>query len=230
MKDVSEEIDTIVWNVYGKIERVVRTSASSKSDLEFRYDAMGNRICKIVKPRDGVSRLNQNAWTYTYYLRDASGNVIAVYDRDYSTPSGTYTDELSLTEDHLYGSSRVGIRSVDEVVCTTTYTYVSTSNGIYTGTFSSRTAIAASTTNFNHELKRKSFELSNHLGNVLVTVSDARTANNAGGTVASFNAVVVSAQDYYAFGSTMVGRSITSTSYRYTFNGKEKENEIAEGS
>jgi RHS repeat-associated protein len=229
VKDVSEEIDTIVWNVYGKIERVVRTSASTKSDLEFRYDAMGNRICKIVKPRDGVSRLDQNAWTYTYYLRDASGNVIAVYDRDYSTPAGTYTDEFSLKEDHLYGSSRVGIRSVDEVVCTTTYTYVSTSNGIYTGTFSSRTATAASTTNFNHELKRKAFELSNHLGNVLVTVSDARTATNSSGTVTAFNAVVLSAQDYYAFGSAMVGRSVTSSSYRYAFNGQEKVDEIVGG-
>lgn len=231
VKDVSEEIDSIVWNVYGKIDRVVRTSASSKSDLEFRYDAMGNRICKIVKPRDGVGRLNQDAWTYTYYMRDASGNVIATYDRDYSTPSGTYTDEFSLKEDHLYGSSRVGIRTVDEVVCTTTYTYVSTgSNGVFVGTFSSRTATAASTTNFNHELRRKAFELSNHLGNVLVTVSDARTANNnGGGTVVSFNAVVLSAGDYYAFGSSMVGRSYTSTSYRYGLNGQEKDNEIIEG-
>jgi RHS repeat-associated protein len=232
IKDVSEEIDTIVWNVYGKIERVVRTSASSKSDLEFRYDAMGNRICKIVKPRDGTGLTDQDAWTYTYYLRDASGNVIAVYDRDFEqqVSDGTFTDEFSVKEEHLYGSSRVGIRSVDEVTATTTYNYSSTAgNGTLVGTYVGMNSVAASTTNWTHELKRKSYELSNHLGNVLVTVSDARTANNSGGTIATFNAVVESAQDYYAFGSSMVGRSV-SGDYRYSFNGKEKENELTEGS
>jgi len=237
VSDASEDIDTIVWNVYEKIERVVRTSASTKSDLEFHGacpdeggNAMGNRVCKIVKPRSGSGIEDQDQWVYTYYLRDASGNVIAVYDRDYSTPGATYTDELSLKEDHLYGSSRVGVRGIDEIVSTTTYTYSSTNaNGTLVGTAPSVISITASTTNFNHEMRRKSYELSNHLGNVLVTVSDARTATNSSGTVVAFNAVVVSAQDYYAFGSAMVGRTASSASYRYSFNGKEKENEIAEG-
>jgi RHS repeat-associated protein len=231
ISDISEEIDTIVWNVYGKIERVVRTSISSKSDLEFRYDAMGNRICKIVKPRAGAGILSQDNWTYTYYLRDASGNVIAVYDRDFERdiPGGTYTDELAVKEEHLYGSSRVGIRSIDELTATTTYTYSSTAgNGVLVGTYVGMNSVAASTTNWSHELKRKSYELSNHLGNVLVTVSDARTANNSGGAITTFNAVVESADDYYVFGSTMVGRSV-SGNYRYSFNGKEKEGEIEEG-
>jgi RHS repeat-associated protein len=225
VKDVSEEIDSIIWNVYGKIDRIVRSGSSTKSDLEFRYDAMGKRICKIVKPRSGAGRRDQSYWTYTYYMRDANGNVIAAYDRDYSVPGATYGDTLSLIENHLYGRVRVGVRTVNEVVCTTTYTYVGTSNNIYTGTFSSRTATAASTTNFNHELRRKAYELSNHLGNVLTTVSDARNPENSGGTITYFKAVTLSAQDYYAFGSTMVGRSYTSTSYRYSYNGKEKDSE-----
>ena len=37
----------------GKIKDMIRTTTSSKSDLHFDYDAMGNRICKIVKPRNG---------------------------------------------------------------------------------------------------------------------------------------------------------------------------------
>ena len=71
---------------------------------------MGNRICKIVKPRSGTGVLNQDAWTYTYYLRDASGNIIANYNRDFDTPATTYNESYTLTEEDIYGSSRIGIR------------------------------------------------------------------------------------------------------------------------
>jgi RHS repeat-associated protein len=74
----------------------------------------------------------------------------------------------------------------------------------------------------------KLFELSNHLGNVLVTVSDKKiqhtTDNN---TVDYYTADIASANDYYPFGMQMPGRNITgSTTYRYGFNGKEKSSEI----
>jgi hypothetical protein len=119
----------------------VRKPTSTKSDLEFHYDAIGNRIVKIVKPRNGSVVLNQDNWTYTYYLRDAQGNVLAVYDRDFTTPTTTYTDAISLKENHLYGSSRIGVRTKTQVLSTATYTYSSTaSNGAYVGTFASRTS------------------------------------------------------------------------------------------
>jgi hypothetical protein len=41
-----------------------------------------------VKPKDGSyphPMLDQKEWTYTYYNRDASGNVLAVYKRDLNT-------------------------------------------------------------------------------------------------------------------------------------------------
>jgi RHS repeat-associated protein len=75
-----------------------------------------------------------------------------------------------------------------------------------------------------HPAHLQAYELSNHLGNVLVTVSDARTANNSAGTIVSFSAVVLSATDYYAFGSPMEGRAMSSD-YRYGFNGKENDPE-----
>lgn len=37
---------------------------------------------------------------------------------------------------------------------------------------------------------------------------------------------VIGAQDYYAFGSLMPGRSFSSSDYRYGFNGKESDNEV----
>jgi RHS repeat-associated protein len=74
----------------------------------------------------------------------------------------------------------------------------------------------------------KLFELSNHLGNVLVTVSDKKiqhTTDNQ--TVDYYTADIASASDYYPFGMQMPGRNITgSTAYRYGFNGKEKDDEV----
>lgn len=74
---------------------------------------------------------------------------------------------------------------------------------------------------------QKAYELSNHLGNVLVTVSDARMpvagTGSMSAVVVSYNAMVVSATDYSAFGAPMPGRQYSSTSYRYGFNGKEND-------
>jgi len=68
----------------------------------------------------------------------------------------------------------------------------------------------------------KFFELSNHLGNVMAVISDNRVQN---GSV--YEPVVVNANDYYAFGSQMPGRSFNlDGSYRYGFNGKENDNEV----
>src|ERR1041385_3255942 len=230
IKDVSQEIDTIKWNVYGKIKDVIRTTTSSKSDLHFDYDAMGNRICKIVKPRNGSGIESQDNWTYTYYLRDASGNIIATYNRTFTAVSGGHsTEAFKQKENDLYGSSRVGVRSVTTQLASVTLnvsgtnadgSFVVTSVGSATGT-------ALSTTIFNHTLGQKSYELANHLGNVLVTVSDMRTvASYVSTSITSFAAVVESATDYYAFGSPMPGRNYNSSSYRYGMNGCEMDNEV----
>ncbi|MCC6684921.1 MAG: hypothetical protein IT247_07620, partial [Bacteroidia bacterium] len=74
--DAQEQIASIEWTVYGKIKRIIRTSGSLKPDLEFEYSPDGHRVCKIVKPKVGT-----HIWNYTYYVRDAQGNIMATYDR-----------------------------------------------------------------------------------------------------------------------------------------------------
>lgn len=71
-QDAAEQIANITWTVYGKIKKVTRTAPSTKPDLEFIYDAGGNRICKIVKPKP----LSVATYKYSYYLRDAQGNEL----------------------------------------------------------------------------------------------------------------------------------------------------------
>jgi len=113
-----------------------------------------------------------------------------------------------VSEEHsLYGSSRLGLSTRKDTlykntVQSTTYTYVF------------------------RQLGMKQYELSNHLGNVLSTVTDQKKPNSTGGiTIDNFDPVIVSVSDYYPFGSIMPTRSYTTKDYRYGFNGKEKDDE-----
>jgi len=72
----------------------------------------------------------------------------------------------------------------------------------------------------------KNYELSNHLGNVLAVVSDRKLGYSDGvatDVVESYEADLVSANDYYPFGMAMPQRTYNSPDYRYGFNGKEKD-------
>jgi RHS repeat-associated protein len=62
----------------------------------------------------------------------------------------------------------------------------------------------------------------------LVTISDKKIGvdNNSDGTVDYYEADVISAQDYYPGGMLMPGRTFSSSSYRYGFNGKEQDPEV----
>ena len=78
---------------------------------------------------------------------------------------------------------------------------------------------------------RKVYKFSNHLGNVLVTLSDfvSGTDTDNDGIANYYEAIVVSATDYYPFGSAMPGRSVAPNEYRYGFNGKENDREWGTG-
>jgi RHS repeat-associated protein len=195
--------------VYGKIQNINKaaTTASPVRTITYAYvyDAYGNRISKIV------DKLGVATDDYTWYVRDASGNVMAVYSY---TGANTTSGVLNVTEQHLYGSSRLGILNT---------------------TINADAAIAAVNANLvgptylsNFIRGNKYYEFGNHLSNVLVSVSDKKIEHNAGnGTIDYYNADVVSANDYAPFGMQMVGRTFTGAgTYRYGFNGKENDNEV----
>ncbi|MCE2877767.1 MAG: hypothetical protein LW772_08890, partial [Bacteroidetes bacterium] len=82
VRDAQEEIASIEWTVYGKMKKITRNSGSSKADLEFGYDASGNRLWKKVTPK------GSGAVTSTYYyLRDAQGNEMCRYVKYTNTSS-----------------------------------------------------------------------------------------------------------------------------------------------
>ena len=199
IRDDAEEIGDIKWTVYGKIESITRTPTSTKDNLTFAYDASGNRISKTtVKNNPSPTDYPKT----TYYLRDAQGNVMAVYEVKHPTS----TAQLFLTEHHLYGSSRLGLLNE--------YLYGTNPNSIFTRT-----------------VGRKNYELNNHLSNVLTTISDRKVRHSTDNiNVDYYLADVKSTNDYYPFGQELSGRGNTSAGgYRYGFNGKEKDDEAKGG-
>lgn len=156
--DVTEGIQRIDWRLSdSKVRRVDRTG--DHEQLEFEYDAFGNRVLKLTKPTvGGVPTTDQTQWTYTYYFRDAQGNVMAVYDLKWNTAlSADYT----LKENHMYGNKRCGIDKRDQLLTTATF-----------GSKGGVTLINHVQDASHREMGNKFYELTNHLGNVLTVVSD----------------------------------------------------------
>jgi RHS repeat-associated protein len=81
-------------------------------------------------------------------------------------------------------------------------------------------------THYTRTIGYKQYEVSNHLGNVLVTISDKRLLYSSVGSpteVEWYVADVQSYADYYVFGAPQTGRA--GGSYRYGFNGMEQDAE-----
>ncbi|QNR87021.1 hypothetical protein H9N25_11865 [Pedobacter riviphilus] len=175
--DTGEGITNIQWSVYGKIKQITKNSGN----IVYTYDAAGNRVSKQVG--NGAS---------TFYVRDAQGNALAVYDNAGNTSNWREQD--------LYGSSRLGMwkPNINLAVQSGGDVWATTGNITY--------------------------ELNNHLGNTMATITDKQIPVSGG-----FKAEVLTAGDYYAFGMAMKGRDFTNPgaqAYRYGFNGKENDAEV----
>lgn len=99
VSDLRSGVDSIKWNVYGKIAKIYKHDSTS---LTYTYDAGGNRISKTFssKTKDVI---------HTLYVRDATGNIMSVYTyNDTSVNNG----QLSQIEANLYGSSRLGMTTL----------------------------------------------------------------------------------------------------------------------
>ncbi len=196
----------------------------------YTYDAIGNLISDVSEgisniswnvygKINSISKTNGNTIAYTY---DVSGNRISKtvngketwYIRDangnvLSIYEKVVGGNLMEIEAHMYGSSRIGIINVNRDMSII-------NNG-----------------NDNFERGKKVFEMSNHLENVVVTISDKKKQTSTNGiSVDYYEPNIVTATDYYLFGMTMPGRIYvqeTILKYRYGFNGKENDNDISEG-
>ena len=190
--------------MYGKIQRIVKYNGDT---IKFHYGPDGNRIAKEVF----VDSLHR--WTNTYYVHDAQGNIMATYQ-------WLNRDTFSLDELVMYGSSRLGTLGANIVLCDTALR----DTAYYALHDTSTNPFTDSVTYFTAGLKQ--YEFTNHLGNVLLTLTDRHIPVYVLGGFALYKPEVASAQDYYPFGMEMVGRAYNPALYRFGFNNKEKDDEV----
>lgn len=204
--DKYENISNISWTTYGKIKQITYLPVANKPNILFKYDAAGNRISKELIYATG----SRNT---TYYVRDAQGNVMATYYKDVRVAGSNTITILNLNELHLYGSSRLGIFNAN--------------NQMHLDINGSSVLVNGFTQINSRTLGTKTYELSNHLGNVLTVVTDRKIPidNNTDGVTDYYLSDIINTTDYYAFGSPMPGRQFNAGNYRYGFNGKENDHE-----
>ncbi|MFH0893271.1 MAG: hypothetical protein V2A54_02445, partial [Bacteroidota bacterium] len=208
--DYIEEIDSVVWNLYGKVSKIIRRAGSTKPQVEYEYNANGDLIEGIEKP---YNHLNDDIyWTKIFYSNDAMGNVMAEYTRKEYT-GGEEQDVITLSNFPIYGSSRLGVLNVDKTI-----------DVLKAG--------------MNDTVKRycgvKMYQMENHLGDVYAVVSDIRvstggTASGESTLIKYFKAEVKSINDYYPYGSLKPARGSNPDDYEYGMNGQRKLDKAVTG-
>lgn len=208
----TEDIDAQGTNNYTYDEIGNLKSDIAEGITDIKWTVYG-KIASITKNGNDITytydiagnRLTKTANNITtVYVRDGNGNVLSVYEKNNQAA-------LQQKEINLYGSTRLGMVKI-------------TGNAPSANMGTNYGASYLSTFTRGEKL----YELTNHLGNVLATVSDRKfgVTSGSGSLTDHYTADVITAQDYYPFGMIMPGRSFSSSFYRYGFNGKENDNEV----
>lgn len=146
--------------------------------------------------------------------------------------SNRYSDKFVLNEWHLYGSSRIGTQKTTLELVSITF------NGTWNAFEGTFTEVQnPQVVHYQPDVQRthmqrgqKRYELVNHLGNVLVVISDKKLPHCVEGAAEYYTAEVLQATDYSAFGVILKDReyyATTSDKYRFGFNTQERTDEIA---
>ena len=190
-------LETISWDGRGRLTSIGRTAGSGPG-LSFWYNPFGERIARIVVPQGGVP----TDQTYQYYVRGTNGQVLAIYQRNWSsTGGGAPTETVSLLEHPLYGTSRLGTKPSDGQV---------TAGPVFQRTTGRR------------------YELRDQLDNVVSIVSDRRLGKDSDndGIVDIYAPEILASYAYYPFGELITQRTADLPSYRFGYNGEEREDGI----
>ncbi len=169
--------------------------------------------------------------TKEIYIRDAQGNVIAVYE----VSKKNNVDSLFSKEFHIFGSNRLGYLMDRKYIARKTYgkTFGGAIPALPVNPIISIPnpfILPGATTVTPLYFGNKRYELADWLGNVRVVINDKKTPVNSGTTTVSYLPQVVNVRDYYSFGSQISERSYDPVKpmYRFGFNTQEKVNEITQ--
>ncbi|MBI2968378.1 MAG: hypothetical protein HYY40_11285 [Bacteroidetes bacterium] len=218
-KDEKEKIKQIEWTVYGKVKRIIHFNKNDPT-LNFTYDAQGNRAIKaiifpslILVPGMGgptLTKPNPNNVT-TFYVRDASGNIMAIYEKKFMQNNFEYR----LVETPFYGSDRLGgykpallVKTKNPVTGVETLTPPPVNQTIFTRTL------------------KKQYEMKDHLGSVRAVLSDKKFATITGGVPVDFVGEILSVSNTYPGGFLEVGRNYNTTQSRFGYSSYESIDEV----
>gem|GEM_PF-3674828 len=199
-KDEAEDIINISWNLSGKVNEIEK---SDGTNIKFRYDALGNRIAKAIND------------TITWYVRDASGNMMSTYESKAANNGlNNSVEYIKWQSANLYGSSRLGQYQLNEII----------GGSLYSVPQNSLSTIQRE--HYSFFRGQDQYELSNHLGNVLTTVSDRKRFELDANGESEYVVDVMSASDYYPGGMLMASKSSSLTDYYYKHQGQESDSEV----
>ena len=172
---------TIGWNALDKVDTIRRNGNILSM---FRYSPTGQRQVKATGSDT------------TFYIHDATGNVMCVYRLK--------NDTLTASERYIYGSKRLGMLGQQVWI----------------------TAGGAARLQDRNTIGHRLYELTDHLGNVTTTLPDRKYITPNADNEPIYIPDAVTYTDYYPFGFPMPRPGFTTGGYRYFFNGQEADNEV----
>ncbi len=244
--DMVNAQDNIEWNIYNKVTKTENTTDTNK--MFFQYNGMGNRVSKTF-----VGNIpNGSRKTTDYYYHDAQGNILATYKGlvESDTAGTVHKVGFSLASHDVYGSARlgtkeyglktigmevtIGLEPTDSLVDTmrlakhVPWYSLEYQDDIHPDSLVPYDNHWKDSAYAWHRMGEKHYELSDHLGNVNVVISDARRvrtfdtipgyppyAGNYPIEVTSYKPERVALYDYYPFGMMMPERHMIDTTTLY---------------
>ena len=98
IKDLSNGIDTLRWNVYGKLMQVMKKSEGIH--MSYGYDGNGQRVRAFWEGKAAATGKRQGRTEY--YVRDAGGNILAVLEKKQD-----YNEMFAGPQEHVMAGVRL---------------------------------------------------------------------------------------------------------------------------
>jgi RHS repeat-associated protein len=200
------------WDIYDKVVEVVNnngplssgesTPNASSKKIRYRYDAAGQRVQRLVFNFNATNGdFESEPALVQSYVYGVGGELLGVYEQKYV--GGELQEDAELKEWPMYGAGRLGLAQP-------------------VGTVNHLGTLLSATDKYDRPVDKKRYELSDHLGNVRAVVSDLKLDDSDGSFVPDLKAYY----NYYAYGMLHPNRWWEAESYRFGFNGVEKENDV----
>ncbi len=219
------------WSLYNKVKLVSRPSGTTTRTIVYTYDGRGNKVKKEVTTLNSFQVPPSQSTATTWYVYDATGKVLAIYERSCSDnslppppPGLNQPDGAAPLIDGIpelpqclprvaswliYGNaSQDRIATVDP-------------SGVYRGLLTPAMV-------YSRILREKGYELKDHLGSVRAIASDMKIADPSGPGQAPYKADIQRLSNHYAFGMEQPQRSYNGPLVpRFGFAGTEHVDELS---